>query len=96
MKLIEFQELMKRHHDEFLKFDRVNPKRSNRTDLHAFLLLDQLVPNTGDMISAAEHDEFFLEVNMKKLAEVITEDQIIELIRCGVRITEYDCLGMFA
>jgi hypothetical protein len=34
-----------------------------RPDLHAFLLLDRLVPGDHDMITAATHDEFFLGVS---------------------------------
>lgn len=83
--------------DEFLKFERVENKRSKRPDLHAFLLLDELVPGTSDMVCAAEHDEFFIEVSPEKLAEVATEDQIRDLVRCGVRYSsEVDSLAMFA
>lgn len=39
---------------EYLKFDRVEPKLSRRPDLHAFLLLDRLVPGIRDIIGCAE------------------------------------------
>lgn len=68
---------------------------ANRADLHAFMLLDSLVPCTHDMVSAVEHDEIFIEVSLDKLAAVATEEQMVELIRCGVRLSEYDCLAMF-
>lgn len=85
------------HDDEYLKFDRVTEKRSNRPDLHAFLLLDHLQPGTGDMVSAAEHDEFYLSINLDDLADVISEDQVVELVRCGVRLdSSGDGLAMFA
>lgn len=74
--------------DEFLKFDRVRCKVNKRPDLHAFILLDSLVPGKIDMISAAEHDEIFLDVDIEKLNDVITDEQIIELIRCGVRCSD--------
>jgi len=86
---------MEEHDDEYLKFEKVENKRSNRPDLHAFLLLDELVPGTSDMVCNSEHDEFWLDVNLDELAEVATEDQIIELMRCGVRCSE-DSLCMFA
>ena len=38
--------------EEFLKFERVENKRSQRPDLHAFLLLDELVPDKSDIIAA--------------------------------------------
>ena len=81
---------------EFLKFDRVQNKLSKRPDLHAFLLLDSLVAGDSDIVAAAEHDEIFIETCAEKLAAVATEEQIIELIRCGVRLnTSYDSLVMF-
>lgn len=85
-----------KHNDEFLKFDRVENKTSGRPDVHAFLLLDRLVPGAEDLISAAEHDEFFLDVDVEALAAVITTEQVRELARCGVRYdSQYDCLAMF-
>jgi len=83
-------------HDEFLKFERIENKRSQRPDLHAFLLLDELCPGDSDMVDGAEHDEIFLDVELGDLAKVVTEEQVVELVRCGVRISEYDCLAMFA
>jgi len=87
-----------KYDDEFLKFERIPEtiRRSNRPDLHAFLLLNQLHPSTTDIISSAEHDEIWLEIKPEKLEKSITEPQIIELIRCGVRYdSEYDSLCMF-
>lgn len=81
--------------DEFLKFDRVENKRSKRPDLHAFLLLDELLPDDRDIVAAAEHDEIFLAPSPEDLARVATKEQIVELIRCGVRMSE-DSLAMFA
>lgn len=73
---------------EFLKFERVETKLSKRPDLHAFLLLDRLVPGKMDMVCSAEHDEIWLDVDADKLAEVATSADIIELIRCGVRLSD--------
>ena len=84
-------------HGEFLKFERVHNQLSNRPDIHAFLLLDKLVPRPNrDMVSSAEHDEIWLDVDPEELAEAATEEQIIELIRCGVRFdSQTDSLAMF-
>lgn len=79
------QEQTDKYEGEFLHFERVENKTSTRSDLHAFALLDRLVPGHGDMVCAAEHDEIYLAVEPEQLAQVATEDQIIELIRCGVR-----------
>lgn len=87
MKLQEFEALFEKHEDEFIKFERVSKKRARRPDLNAFLLLDELQPseNESDLVSSAEHDEIWLDTDVVKLVEVITEEQVIELIRCGVR-----------
>ena len=81
--------------DEFLKFDRIKEKLHHRPDIHAFLLLDKLVPGTGDMIAGASHDEIYLDTNAEELQKVATKDQLRDLHRCGVRY-ENDGLCMFA
>lgn len=104
--MIDLNAVFEKHDEEFLKFERVANKRSKRPDLHAFLLLDEIVPpeptpgfpdrtdQSFDMVSAAEHDEIWLETDTEKLAENATEEQIVELIRCGVRLSD-DSLAMF-
>lgn len=83
--------------DEYIEFERIASKRSHRPDLHAFLLLDELQPGQRDIVEAAEHDVFYLNIDVDALEAVITDDQILELVRCGVRLdTEYHCLSMFA
>jgi len=83
--------------DEFLKFERVETKFSNRPDLHAFILLDKLVPGDSYLISCSEHDEFFFSIDPDTLNGVITDEQLLELVRCGVRYdASLDSLCMFA
>lgn len=90
------KEQYEKYSDEFLKFDLVQNKTSHRADLHAFNLLDKLIPGDCDIVCSAEHDEILLEVSPEELSKVATEEQIIELIRCGVRYdSEYDSLAMF-
>lgn len=95
---MEIEAVFEKHSDEeFLKFDRVEKKRSRRPDIHAFLLLDELLPDDGremDIVQAATHDKIFLFGDPEELARVATEEQIIELIRCGVMFDE-DSLAMF-
>lgn len=62
-----------RESDEFLKFDRVANKLSKRPDIHAFLLLDKLVPRERDMVAGAEHEEIYLAVAPSELENVISE-----------------------
>lgn len=82
--------------DEPHKFDRIPVKFSKRDDLHAFILLDKIMPDGHTIISAAEHDEIYLDVDIEELAKIITKDQILELVRCGVSFDGYnDCLYMF-
>lgn len=91
------KEMFDRCEGEYLKFSRVEKKRSGRPDLHAFLLLDELCPSESDMVESATHDEFYLSPSVDKLEKVITQDQVIELVRCGVRYdSNYECLCMFA
>jgi hypothetical protein len=85
--------------DEFLKFDRISPERrlSARPDLCAFLLLEHLVPGTRNIIGGAEHDEIYLSADLEALLAAATEDDIVTLVRCGVRADEdNDALCMFA
>jgi hypothetical protein len=81
---------------DYAKFDLVEAKRSQRPDLHALLLLDELFPNPGrDIIRSAAHSEIWLDVEGEKLND-LTDPQILELARCGVRYdSENDYLIMF-
>ncbi len=88
-------DLFEKREDEFLRYDRIEPKIELPHDLHAFNLLHKLVPRRQDMVVAAEHDEIFLSVEPDALEAVATEEQIVELIRCGVRLSNYDTLAMF-
>jgi len=75
-----------KHEDEYIQFQNVANKRSRRPDMHAFIVLDELLPGDGkgDLISAAEHDQFFLDIEPEALARVATEEIILDLVRCGV------------
>lgn len=93
---MNLQMVFERNGEEFLKFETITNPRHKRPDLCAFLMLDDLLPGDRDMVSSAEHDEIFLGVDCEKLAEIITEDQIRDLVRCGVRYSEeYDGICMF-
>ena len=83
----ELMEIFEENNDEFLEFGKVENKRSNRADLHAFILLDEICPSERgqDIVCSAEHDQIWLQVELEELAEKATKEQLIELIRCGVR-----------
>ena len=82
-----------KYDDCYLQFEDVKDKRSNRPDLHAFFMIDELdSDNSGknwDAISASEHDEIWLSFDMEVVAQKITSEQVKDLIRCGVRIDDY-------
>ena len=89
MTLKEMFDLFVKHSDgEGHCFEKVKNRRSNRMDVHGMLLLDTLVPSkqkaAPDLISCSEHDEVWFETDLEDLAKVITEDQVIEMLRCGI------------
>lgn len=90
--MLDLVALDEKYEHEYLQFQRVENKRSNRPDVHAFILLDALMPakKTDDILSAAEHDGVWLGVSTEKFSEVATEEQFVELMRCGVLYDE-DC-----
>lgn len=85
-----------KYDDEYLYFDRIENKLSKRPDIHAFLLLDLIAPNEGTILSTADHYQVYLNVDLDKLAENATQEQIRDLIRCGVSFhKDNECLIMF-
>lgn len=93
---MSIKEILEKHDDEFLKFKHVQNKLSNRPDLHAFLLLDKLVPGDRDIVMSAEHDQIWLAVDPIELENAATEEQIVDLCRCGIIYDEdTDSLFLF-
>lgn len=74
-------------------FAGIPNKRASRRDLHAFNLLSELFPGDGNIVQYARHEEIFLDFGENEVAK-LTDEQIIELSRCGVRYDE-DSLCMF-
>ena len=91
---MDVEERFKKFSDEYLNFAKIKNKRSNRPDLHAFIILDELFPGQHDMVCAAEHDEIWLDVGLEDL-ETLTDEQIRDLVRCGVRCDDSGAV-MFA
>jgi hypothetical protein len=90
------EEMFEEFEDEFLKFERITEKLSQRPDIHAFILLDKLVPGKGGIIGGASHDLIGLDVDPEQLLKVATKDQLRDLHRCGVRYdSDVGGLGMF-
>jgi len=83
--MINLGELFEQYtEEEFLKFALIKNKLHRRGDIHAFLLLDKLSPGNKDIVKSAELSAMYLNIDTTALAKVITEGQVIELIRCGV------------
>lgn len=82
--------------DDYLDFEQISDKKNTRSDIHAFILLSELFPGySRDIISAACHDEIWLDVSSEEI-EKLTDENILELVRCGVRYDDdNDSLGMF-
>lgn len=80
---------------EHCNFDLIENKRSDRPDLHAFLLIDELFPSPGNNVIASasiDTEELYLDVDFHQI-EGLTDEQILELVRCGVSYDESDyCL----
>jgi len=96
MELEEMSSLFEKHGDDCGEFEKVLNPRSKRPDLHAFLLIAEMFPESErGIISAAEHDQIWLDVDEDELASICTEEQIVELTRCGVMYEEGMGLSMF-
>lgn len=100
--MLDLKDVFEKYEDEFLKFNRIENPRHLAPDLCCFLMLDDLAPKVyasgkrEDVVAAAEHDEIFLATDPAKIAEVATEEQIRDMIRCGLRFSsEYDSFCMF-
>ena len=91
---MDILEAFKKYDDEYMKFKDCTEKLSSRADICAFLIADRLVPGDSDMISNAEHDQIFLVVDLVRLEEIATDEDVANLVRCGVFIDE-DSLSMF-
>lgn len=99
--LDELHALIAEHEDEYLKYELCTRKYSTSPDINAFVLLGELItrsegePFTKDIIQGAEHDEIYLAGDVEKILTVATEEELLDLYRCGVRVGEYDCFEMF-
>ena len=91
----EIEEKFEEYSDEYGKFNLVENKRSVRKDLHVFIVLDEWFPGNINIISAAEHDEIYLNISYEAIC-TLTDAQILELCRCGVSYNEeFSSLFMF-
>lgn len=72
--------------NEYLAFDRVAKPLHPRRDICAFIMLDKLAPcRAPNIIASAIHDEIYLATDLEALAMNATLQDIVDLVRCGVR-----------
>lgn len=83
--MLDLKSLFEKHADEFLNFERVRFKHHPRPDVCAFLMLHDISPHERDMVRSAGHEEIWLDADVEAVAARADEDQIVDLIRCGVR-----------
>lgn len=93
----EIRGLFKKIGDEpgFNDFEQIAEKRSPMRDMHAFLLIAELVPGKRRMIECAEHDQIWLSATVEDLEGKINEEQVRELDACGVFLESEGFLSMF-
>ena len=92
----DIRSLFEKHAHEYIKFEREEGVRFKRPDVAAFVRLYELMGGDRDLVCSAENDEIWLDVDIDKLGEVAKEEDIVFLIRCGVRYdSDVDSLAMF-
>lgn len=67
-------------------FPKVSEQLSHRRDLNGMMILANLFPEPTqlDFICCAEHDQIWFDVDINQLAERATEQQILDIMRCGI------------
>jgi hypothetical protein len=92
---MDIKEIFEKYENESYKFELVQNKLSQRGDMHAMIMLDQLFPGGYGMVSAAEHDQIWFNVSWEDVNK-LTEEQIRTLNQCGVWFDhKYQSLSMF-
>ncbi len=85
----EMIECFDKHEDkEHLQFERVYKPRHKLRDLNGLLLISALTSQRRTVLGAACHDEVYVHCDLKKLAVIITEDDVIEILRSGFLLDE--------
>lgn len=93
--IVGIQQAFENCRDEYLKFDRLQHRNHECRFLCAFLILDHLVHSSGPIIAATDLELIFLSTNCNFLASVATYQDIVNLMRCGVKYNrQFDCLEM--
>lgn len=81
------QEVFESFNNDYLHDKEIINKKSNRSDLCAFMILDELFPANTDIVCGANHDIIYLELDEDQIC-TLTDEVIHDLVRCGVSIDE--------
>lgn len=92
--MINIIELFDIYSNNDIDFPSLKNKPNNRPDLCAMILLDKLVPSSGYMISDADHDVIYFDINVDELSQKASEEDILMLVGCGVQCDD-DGLFMY-
>lgn len=78
--------MFEEHAEEHGRFERIVFPVSQCPDICAMFLLEDICNHrVGKMISGTAHDVVYFGVDPDEVTGRITEDQVIYLLRCGVR-----------
>jgi|UniRef100_A0A6H1ZBI6 hypothetical protein len=91
MTIEEMAALFEKHDDAYLRSTEDGPR-----DLAAIIRLQNLAPVNGDVVSASEHDQFWLAFDEEKVAEAITEEDVVYLKQRGLLYEEGMGFSFFA
>jgi hypothetical protein len=95
----QLEEFFEENSEEYIKFERIENPKHSRPDLCAMLMISEIQSRhypekRSDLISGAEHDKIFFDVDIEDIAEYSSKEELIDLIRCGIFIEEGN-LAMF-
>ncbi len=89
------KELFVKHENEFLNY-KADPSLEDK--VHDFVVFESLVKfvKRGDLIGNLGHEEIYLNVDVDEVISVLSEGDLVKLIRCGLRYSDEDeCFVMF-
>lgn len=81
---INLKEIFEKYGDEWDRFDRIETKFSKRPIINALILLDKIYPDNKNIGFYSTEGDVLINIDDEKLEEVATEQDIIDLMRCGI------------
>ena len=85
--MMTIEERFGKLYDDKETFENIKHKKSNRKDLHAFLLMAELFPEDNNIIDCVSHDQIWFCPKYEDI-EKLTDEQILEFVRCSVFVDE--------